>query len=218
MSDTCYICKVFTSDKRASLAQHICSCRKLLSAKSALEEKVREGVENYLNNNKNDRENGNDLFCDDDDIEYEIVDEGIQDDKNEIVDVDINDDHDDSFMDENSSIQNAPPVTENDDDNSMQPLQAIDTTTYLDAIEEDCLLEYFQYTQSIKVQKELPISDSMIAAIELLTIFKNAKASLVLYNKIVDWVLHCKASITKKCLPQREKVIKMLVIDIIYHA
>jgi len=156
MSDTCYICKVFTSDKRASLAQHIRSCRKLLSAKSALEEKVREGVENYLNNNKNDRENGNDLFCDDDDIEYEIVDEGIQDDKNEIVDVDIDDDHDDSFMDENSSIQNAPPVTENDDDNSMQPLQAIDTTTYLDEIKKDHLLEYFQYTQSIKFRKNCP--------------------------------------------------------------
>jgi len=185
MSDTCYICKVFTSDKRASLAQHIHSCRKLLSAKSALEEKVREGVENYLNNNENDRENGNGLFCDDDDIEYEIVDEGIQDDKNEIVDVDINDDHDDSFMDENSSIQNAPPVTENDDDNSMQPLQAIDTTTYLDAIEEDHLLVFFQYTQFIKVQKELPISDSMIAAIELLTILKMPKQVLYYTTKLL---------------------------------
>jgi len=208
MSDTCYICKAFTSDTRASLAQHIRSCSKLLYAKNAVEKEVEDKVENYFTD---DRGNDNDLFLPDNDndlflpnVEYEKVDEGVNDDEYEVIEDDVED------TDENSSIKSAPAIENDDDDKCMQPLQAIDSTTYLDTIEEGRLLEYFHYTQSRKLQKELPISESMTAAIELLTILKNAKASLILYNKIVDWVLHCKASITKECLPQREKVMKFV--------
>jgi len=188
---------------RASLAQHIRSCRKLLYAKNAVEKEVEDEVENYFTDNEDDRENDNDLFLPDN-VEYEKVDEGVNDDEYEVVEDDVED------TNENSSIKSAPAIENDDDDKCMQPIQAIDSTTYLDTIEEGHLLEYFHYTQSRKVQKELPISESMIVAIELLTILKNAKASLRLYNKIVDRVLHCKASITKERLPQREKVMKFV--------
>jgi len=100
MSDTCYICKAFTSDTRASLAQHIRSCRKLLYAKNAVEKEVEDKVENYFTDNEDDRGNDNDLFLPDNDndlflpnVEYEKVDEGVNDDEYEVIEDDVEDTH-----------------------------------------------------------------------------------------------------------------------------
>jgi len=93
--------------------------------------------------------------------------------------------------DDNNSILSAAV-----DDDSIEVRNAMDTTTFLNTIQDNRLLEYLKYTVLKNDKTTDNIPDIMIAAIELLTILKNAKASLSLYSKIIDWVLHCKACIS----------------------
>ena len=121
-------------------------------------------------------------------------------DSEHVYDIDVNEEHHD-----NNSILSATL-----DDDSIQPMNDMDTTTFLDTIQNNRLMEYLQYTNLKNDKTTDNISDIMIAAIKLLTILKNAKASLSLYGQIIDWVLHCKACISTEHLPAREKVMNFL--------
>jgi len=190
MSHICYLCAQWKSDNIASLAQHIQSCRKLMANKNT--------ITTCMYN-----------------MQYDIAKNDIaKDECNETTsnhnaeDFDDKIDHHEDHHD-NNSILSAPL-----DDNSIEPMNDMDTTTFLDTILNNHLMDYLNYAR-VNRRRSDNISDIMIAAIELLTILKNAKASLALYNKIIDWVIHCKASIPNKHLPAREKV---LVIAMICHA
>jgi len=101
-------------------------------------------------------------------------------DSEHVLNIDVNEEHHD-----NNSI-----LSVTSDEDSIQAMNDMDTMTFLDTIENNCLMEYLQYTNFKKDKTTDNISDIMIAAIKLLTIIKNAKASLSLYSKIIDWVLY----------------------------
>jgi len=118
--------------------------------------------------------------------------------------------HELNFEENEEQIDNNSILSAAVDDDSIEVMNDMDTTTFLNTIQDNRLLEYLKYTflKNDKTTDNIP--DIMIAAIELLTILKNAKASLSLYGQIIDWVLHCKACISTECLPAREKVMKFL--------
>ena len=180
MSHICYICSQWKSDNRASLAQHIRSCRKLMNKKQ-----INTHTDDFMNHEMDDNE-----------CNYNYS----SNDSHHVFNVEENEEQND-----NDSILSA-----SLDDDSIEIKNDMDTTKFLDTIKQNHLMEYLQYTNLKNDKTTDNIPDIMIAAIELLTILKNAKASLSLYNKIIDWVLHCKACITTDRLPARERVMNFL--------
>jgi len=57
-------------------------------------------------------------------------------DSEHVMDIEVNEDHHD-----NNSILSA-----TSDDDSIQAMNDMDTTTFLDTIQNNCLMEYLQYT------------------------------------------------------------------------
>jgi len=164
MSHICYLCAQWKSDDIASLAQHIQSCRKLMTNKQ---------INTHTDNMSHefDKNECNENYSSND--------------SQHVLNIEVNEEHND-----NNSILSVAL-----DDDSIEVMNDMDTTTFLDTIQNNHLMEYLQYTNLKNDKTTDNISDIMIAAIKLLTILKNAKASLSLYSKIIDWVLHCKASI-----------------------
>jgi len=180
MSHICYLCSQWKSDNIASLAQHIRSCRKLMNKKQ-------------INTHNTDNMSHE---LDKNECNYNYS----SNDSQHVLNVEENEEYND-----NNSILSAAL-----DDDSIEVRNDIDTTTFLDTIQDNRLMEYLQYTNLKNDKTTDNIPDIMIAAIKLLTILKNAKTSLSLYSKIIDWVFHCKACISTECLPARERVMNFL--------
>ena len=71
------------------------------------------------------------------------------------------------------------------------------------------LLEYQQFVKD-KSATNCPLSDNMVAGIELLSLLRASGCSLMLYEKIIYWIEKQIPQVMTDCLLTREKIIKIM--------
>ena len=105
-----------------------------------------------------------------------------------------------------SSVESNEEMQVDHDIDSEQHL--VNNVTTMDTISSSSLLEYKCFTETKKAKGSL--SQSMVAAIELLSLLRTSGCSLSLYDKIKFWVEESIPHTLAEPLPTRDNIIKVM--------
>ena len=113
------------------------------------------------------------------------------------------------LVDDDSDDEVIEQVDVHENENNIDLNDPIVVEPSLNDISSKILLEYQQFVKD-KSATNCPLSDNMVAGIELLSLLRASGCSLMLYEKIIYWVEKRIPHVMTDRLPTREKIIKIM--------
>jgi len=95
-------------------------------------------------------------------------------------------------------------VDVHENNNNIELDDPIEVEPLMNDISSKILLEYQQFVED-KTTTTCPLSNNMIAGIELLSLLRASGCSLMLYEKNINWIEKQIPHVTTNRLPTREK-------------